>query len=193
MLATVLLFSVVFVEGLVRLGIRVTEEEADDFQHLWRLVGHYLGVEPELLPARAERARAQAEFIRFTQGTPDDDSRALVDALMSEPLRRAKTERERQRARAHIRLAQVLCRELLDPDTADALGLAGQKPTMLVPGLRSTMRILEAIRGQSVPLDNLVRWVGARYWSWNAAQGLHAGGPMFVAPTRLSGIVRGRA
>lgn len=169
MLATVLLFSVVFIDGLSLVGLETTDEEQRDYQALWRLVGFYLGVEEELLPRTVEEARRKADFIRLTQGEPDEDSRALVAALMNEPLRRARSERERRLATAHVAFAKTVCRALLDPETARGLGLDSGAPGSFVPRLRATMRLLERIRKRVAPLDELVRRLGAQYWDFSAS------------------------
>src|SRR4051812_7389222 len=102
MLATTLLFSCVFIEGIRKLGVHVTAQEADDYQHLFRYVGELIGVDSALLPATHAEAMRLAELIRLTQGAPDEDSRELVSALIDGPLRLAKTPAERKRAEGQV-------------------------------------------------------------------------------------------
>ncbi|MGB1276074.1 MAG: oxygenase MpaB family protein, partial [Nannocystaceae bacterium] len=82
MLATNLLFSSVFVDGLRILGLAVSNQDAADYMHLWRYIGWVMGVEPALLPADWHDATRLEAVIQATQRPPDDDSRALVDALI---------------------------------------------------------------------------------------------------------------
>ena len=82
LLATSLLFSIVFVDGIRQLGLHVTEAEAEDHLHLWRWASWLMGTRLELLPDRQENARRLAEVIELTQGPPDADSRRLVHQLL---------------------------------------------------------------------------------------------------------------
>lgn len=51
MLATNLLFSIGVVEGCRKLGAAFREDEVDALVHLWRYVGHLVGVDEHLLPS----------------------------------------------------------------------------------------------------------------------------------------------
>ena len=50
MCATQLAFSCCTLLGLANAGVGFTEDEADDFCHMWRFVGHLLGVAPHCNP-----------------------------------------------------------------------------------------------------------------------------------------------
>lgn len=50
MMATVILFSLVLLEGLETLGLHPSQSEGEDYIALWRYVGYLLGVEQELPP-----------------------------------------------------------------------------------------------------------------------------------------------
>jgi hypothetical protein len=50
MLGAFLLFSLEVIYGMKRLGLPVTEEEADDYYYVWRVVGVMLGIRPGILP-----------------------------------------------------------------------------------------------------------------------------------------------
>lgn len=190
MLATVLLFSAVFIHGIRRLGVHVTKQEAEDYQHLWRWIGWVMGVREDLLPQTVEEAERQARFVRMTQGPPDDDSRALVDALMNEPLRRATNESEKRRAQRQVTAARGLCRALLDKETADALGLPEGGSGDFLPTIRRTFELLEHIRRRITPLDHLVERLGGRYWDWSVERGLKDGGVLYPLPSSLEGSPR---
>ena len=44
MAATILLFSVAVLDGLEKLGLRVSREDADDFVHLWAYIAHLMEI-----------------------------------------------------------------------------------------------------------------------------------------------------
>lgn len=190
MLATVLLFSVVFLEGMRTLGVDVSEDEAEDYVHLWRWVGYTIGVEEDLLPTSVADAERRAEFIFVTQGPPDQDSRALVRALLDDPLRQARTERDRRRAKKFVAAAEGICRMLIDDQTARGLNLEPSLAGWMVPTARVTFDLLGRVRRQIPSLDDWVHKMGARYWAWNVQRGLRQGGVVFPLPMALEGRTR---
>ena len=52
-----LIFSVQVIEGMRRIGISVTEQEAADYYYVWRVTGSMLGVPVEALPNSLDGAR----------------------------------------------------------------------------------------------------------------------------------------
>ncbi len=58
MLGALLIFSVQVIDGMRRMGITVTEREAEDYYYVWRVTGAMLGIPaeamPETLPAAQE-------------------------------------------------------------------------------------------------------------------------------------------
>ncbi|MEO1336803.1 MAG: oxygenase MpaB family protein, partial [Myxococcota bacterium] len=85
MAATILLFGNAWLDGIEALGISVTAEEAEDYVHLWRVAGHIIGVEHDLLPATRSEGDRLAKIIQATEGEPDDDARRLVKAFLTHP------------------------------------------------------------------------------------------------------------
>lgn len=210
MMATVLLFSKVFVDGLRQLGLSVSEREADDYQHLWRWVGHLLGVAPELLPTTYAEASRLAGFVHLTQGPPDDDSRALVRALLEGPRRRAQQlvqrnhdagrsaeelshRRELRLAEAHVAAASAVCRALVGEELADALGLADTPYRHVTRGVRLLTRALEEVRRRSAAVERGLAHLGDRYWAASVAAGLGGLPAVYALPERLDGSVSERA
>lgn len=187
MLATILLFSQVFLDGLRLLGLRVTRAEGDDFIHLWRVIGWLIGVDAHLLADDERDATAWSEAILLTQGAPDDDSRALVAALLRAPTQTARNPAEARRAAARMRLSQQLCRHLLGTSLADALAIPAEGPGLAAPLLRGALSALDRARARLPGLERLAAAAGRRYWDDVVALGL-AGQPAdFAPPRRLAG------
>ena len=65
-----------------KFGFHFSEQEAEDWLHLWNWCSIVMGVAPELLPFNERDARDIESFIRFTQQPPDHNSRLLVQRLM---------------------------------------------------------------------------------------------------------------
>ncbi|MBL8950368.1 MAG: DUF2236 domain-containing protein [Myxococcaceae bacterium] len=86
---TLMTFSVVILDALPKLGVQLTDAEAEAWLHLWQVTGHLLGVRPELVPRDVADGVQLMELIRARQWARSDDGvvlgRALVE-LMQEAL-----------------------------------------------------------------------------------------------------------
>lgn len=184
MLATNLLFSSVFLDGLRIMGFPVSPREAGDYLHLWRYVGWCIGVDPALLPADVSDALAAEEVIRATQRPPDDDSRALVEALICSPLHAAKTPAARRLAQARVTLISQLSRRLIGDELADQLGLARSPVGLTIPMLRPLVR-QSARAGQLLPRA-WIRRASEIYWESVISTGLRGEPVSFDLPSRLA-------
>jgi squalene cyclase len=78
---TLMTFSVVTFDAMKRLGVEATDEEGEDWMHLWSVVGHLLGLERELVPNSLDDARDLMEAIRQRQWMPSAQGSALARAL----------------------------------------------------------------------------------------------------------------
>ncbi len=50
LIGTQLAFSALIIEGLEQFKIQLTAEEKDAYMHCWNIVGHFVGVDPQLMP-----------------------------------------------------------------------------------------------------------------------------------------------
>lgn len=182
MLATNLLFSSVFVDGLRILGLAVSNQDAADYMHLWRYIGWVMGVEPALLPADWHDATRLEAVIQATQRPPDDDSRALVDALIQAPLRAAKDPRTRRIAQLRVAVTSQVSRILLGDPLADQLALP--RSPVVSATLRRLIRHTARV-GRHVP-GQWRRLVGERYWQVVINEGLGGAPARFDLPSRLA-------
>lgn len=85
MLRTWLDFTYVPYQGLAKLGWEITPEQTREIYAFWRVVGRLLGIPADLLEGLEdhESSRETAEAIDSVAGAPDENSRALVDALIN--------------------------------------------------------------------------------------------------------------
>ena len=195
MLATNLLFSSVLLAGLRQLGFQLDRDEAEDYMHLWRVVGWLIGVHPELLPATEAEALDYEQLIFITQGLPDQDSRDLVDALLKAPLHNIPpdaTSAERARIQGHVRFAQGLCRVMIGAELADALQIPSTPWEHAVVPVRAVVRGLEGLR-RAVP--GATEWAvekGLAYWEHIIELGSEGRPALFEPPERLWGVTAQR-
>lgn len=187
MASTILLFSSVLLEGLSRLGYRVTPGEAEDLVHLWRYVGLVMGVDPELLPGSLAEANRYGDMIYATQGSPDDDSRALVEALLTHRAREARDPRERREAETTTPISNGLCRAVLDEELADQLGIPRSPLERAIPVLRAVLTATAPARSFA-PMRVLANMLSERYWERTLAFGLAEGPAEFKPPERFEGM-----
>jgi ER-bound oxygenase mpaB/B'/Rubber oxygenase, catalytic domain len=163
MLATTLLFGVAALVGMRQLGYDVNTTEAEDVVHLWRLVGHVIGVDAQLLPANHAEALRVATMIRDTQGAPDDDARALAKALFSARATTATNPRERRLAEWRSLAMQGVARSLIGDALADELALPRSAWRHLGLALRPALRL--AARANRLPVwRDIALQIGDHYW-----------------------------
>lgn len=169
--ATSLLFSIVAVDSLAKLGFTHDEDEVHRFMQLWRYSGHLMGVHPEVLPASAREARRLAEIIAMTEEPPDDDSRALSRALFAtgeSPVRA--TPAEIARAKRMVYLGQGIIRGMLGDALADQLDVPHHTGRFAFPVLRALIGSVER-RADALPAPLRAAWrrraiaAGQAYWS----------------------------
>ncbi|MGK4003309.1 oxygenase MpaB family protein [Sorangium sp. So ce1036] len=186
MVATALLFSVAVLDGLDKLGYRVSPAQREELVHLWRYVAYVIGVEPELIPGSYAEALRLAEMIFATQGAPDDDSRALVDALLHHAVRGARTERERRRAEQVASVFASISRAVLGEALADQLGVPRSRSRLTVPLVRAVAAA--SSRAHAIPsLQDLAFALGDRHWQRTIALGLGGHPADFAPPERFVG------
>lgn len=183
MVATSLLFSSVFVEGIRQFGVRVSAAEADDFVHLWRYASWIMGCREDLLPRDMHEAGRLTRLIARTQGPPDDDSRALTHALLESP----RGSIQGQPAEFQVALGHGFCRAMLGDAIADQLHVGGHRIAKLVPAIRWLSRVLPR------PSRDRLEAGGRRYWERAIEEG-RAGQPLeFRPPRQLARMVVGTA
>ncbi len=163
MAGTPLLFSVLLVEGLRKLGLEVSKDEADAFCLLWARAGRMMGVQPGLAKESFEEGSALLNVLRDCDGAPDDDSRRLAAALVqaggawTSPLLR--------HTLGPIRgpLTASVCRWTMGDDVADSLGLSPGPADHLLPMVRELIRVQNRV--DRLPSGRrLSRRLGRRLW-----------------------------
>jgi hypothetical protein len=183
---TILLFSLVVLDGLDLLGLHMPAGEREDLLHLWRWVAAVIGVDDELRFATEAEARAFWELLTSTQGDPDDDSRALARALLESPVTAAKTPEERRRATRMRDVGYALSRYFLGDRYADALDYPRSRAAQALPLLRGfnrrVGRMWKALPGMPYGTPE----EGARYWRFVVEQGLRGHPAAFAMPSVLS-------
>lgn len=86
MIATYIGFSLTFLLGLKKLNMKVSAEEEECVFHLWKYVGHLIGIPHQYIPNNAKEATEQFYLWSSVQPCADEDSVLLAKALLDENL-----------------------------------------------------------------------------------------------------------
>jgi hypothetical protein len=111
---TLLAFSYVVADPLARLGVTVSDEDADAYIHLWNVIGHELGLLDELLVRDVDDATALVAKIRQRHFAASPEGQDMTLALLN--LLDEMTPFER-----FDKYVPALVRHLIDDDVADML------------------------------------------------------------------------
>lgn len=82
LLGATLIFSVTVLEGMERIGVRCTAEEAEDYYYTWRVVGVMLGLRPEAIPETLDQARETWAAMAPRHLGPSPEGVALTGSLL---------------------------------------------------------------------------------------------------------------
>ncbi|KDN17750.1 oxygenase MpaB family protein [Amycolatopsis rifamycinica] len=69
MLGALLIFSVQVIDGMRRIGVAVTDREAEDYYYVWRVTGALLGIPADAMPETLDEAQAlNARLVEASYG-----------------------------------------------------------------------------------------------------------------------------
>lgn len=83
LVATLLSFSLLIIQAWKKMQIAFAPAEETAWLHLWKVVGHVMGVHASLLPTDIEDAQRLWDAITSAQWAPSDAGRQLTRALLS--------------------------------------------------------------------------------------------------------------
>jgi len=131
MLATIMAFSYLVVDGLQRMGVPMKTGESDDLYYLWRVFAQLMGIHPDgrpgddsYVPANlAEAAEFYASYVRRNNTGPDHNPSGPV--LAEENLKMMETMLPASLRAIGFRYApRIVMTELMAPDELARVGLA---------------------------------------------------------------------
>ncbi len=83
MAGTNLTFSLIALRGLRKLGIPVSHTDQEAFLHLWNFIGHFLGLQNDLLPENGLEANKLEQQIRLSQFKKSEHGTELAEQLVN--------------------------------------------------------------------------------------------------------------
>ncbi len=121
-------FFALHVEGVQKLGIRYSRGEMEAMAHMWRWVGHVMGIPHDLQPHSYQRATQMREiYDAFDQRTDRDSGSTLTTALVRHGLPQVAfgipASRTNDLARLTVPFSRALLAYMLGPQAARMVGL----------------------------------------------------------------------
>lgn len=84
---TLMSFSIELLDGIKMIGVQISASDEEDYLHAWKVIGHILGLDADLLPEDTASARQLVRRIldRQTQASPEGAAlaRSLIDYMDS--------------------------------------------------------------------------------------------------------------
>jgi hypothetical protein len=148
---TLLTFTTVVLDAFVRSGVEVAARDAEDFLHLWTVIGHVLGIREELLPRDLAEARQLQEAIFTRQQHPSAVGQELTQVLFGLL--------DGRLPRWIDSLAPAMSRRYIGDRVADMIGIAKPKGTDFI---LSVLVFLTRIMSFGRRLDPIPRWLSRR-------------------------------
>lgn len=160
MAGTNLMFSVGVLDGLSQLGYRFTRAEREALVHLWRYAGYLLGVDQELLASDESQGRTLLERMFNFEPMPDEDSRALVNALMHTSFEYVSNFKVGRLC--SVKLCYGMSRTLIGETRASALGYPRTAWRWLIPIVHPATWLIETARIFSTRVQALATVAGPK-------------------------------
>jgi len=185
---TTLLFSAAIIDGLRKLGMLISSDEAESYIHLWRWVGRTIGVHPDVLPASEPEAMRLAALIETTMGEPDQDSRDLTRALFESVFDGCDTPAKMREARRNLVFGRLVCRHLIGDELADKLDVPRHPIRYALPAMKRFVGTVERVT-RVVPFgERSAVAVGTHYWDRVVEIGLQGATYEFPLPKSLANV-----
>ena len=134
MIATYTGFSLVTMQGLKKLGIKISDEEEKGVFHLWKYIGYLLGIPEEFLPENRQQAVEQFYLWNSIQDKGDEDSAHLAKALLDENMENTIYKFQFQR-KLLLNLHQGMNWFLLDKEINERLKIPSVTSSKIFPKL----------------------------------------------------------
>lgn len=82
MAGTLMAFSALPLDGLEQLNIKLSDESKDAYIHTWAVVGHFMGVDHDIIPKTYAQSHGLGEAIFLTQIKASESGVVLQEALV---------------------------------------------------------------------------------------------------------------
>jgi hypothetical protein len=159
LLGTLMTFSWIILDGLDRIGVKLNAAEQQAYLETWLAVGALMGVEPALLPATVDEARALTALIERRQVAESPEGREMMAALL--------TMMQSNVPPAFQTVPSCMIREFLPHDVAQFLGVPSHRfEQELIRLAQSALLPLERFASAEMQRHALMRAFSLRLMGW---------------------------
>ena len=153
LVGTLLSFSWIVVDALRKLGVRIDDQEADDYHYRWRVIGQMLGIEPAAIPADLAQAGELTRQIARRNHRRSDEGILMTRALFE--LHSGSLPAGFEGA------APALTRYLLGDEVCTLVGLPRSRWDRAMNWQAGVGRVLDRAQSARGPVGSLTKMVGA--------------------------------
>jgi uncharacterized protein (DUF2236 family) len=153
LVGTLLSFSWIVVDALRRLGVRIADEEAEDYHYRWRVIGQMLGIDPAAIPVDLAQAAALTREIARRNHRRSDEGILMTRALFALHANSLPAGFEGA--------APALTRYLLDDEVCELVALPHSRWDRAMTWQAGVGRVLDRAQSARGPVGSLTKMVGA--------------------------------
>ncbi|MGH3624791.1 MAG: oxygenase MpaB family protein [Sciscionella sp.] len=144
LLGALLIFSVQVVKGMRRIGIEVTEQEAEDYYHVWRVAGALLGIRADAMPETYDEALTLNDSLVEASYAASPEGIVLTSGLVA-------LYRELMPGKAFDSIIPAMVRKVVNPEVADYLQVPDSRTwRRVVSAGVKVMRVFERAEDDSI-------------------------------------------
>lgn len=163
MAGTLVSFSWVVLDGLSKLGIKLEPQQQEDFQYAWNVVGHLIGIVPDLLPQSVQASKELGYVIKARQidrrPKHADPNVPSPGVLLTHSL--LKTLQEPLPGKGFDGLPATLMRHFLPEDVVEALEIPEADYTkLLVQFISAVSGRIDRLTSRSKRDTGVIAWFG---------------------------------
>jgi hypothetical protein len=178
MAGTLMTFSSTVIDGMPGFGIRMTPDERESYLHTWKVVGHILGVRPDLLPVDTADARDLIQTIFRRQWAKSEAGLELTHTLLD--LMQARTPRLLQG------LSQTALRYFAGDQPAGLLGVGPSNWTIvLLHAQRGIFALADRLDHSSLGIGVVARFLNLKILETILSVERGGNRPLFRIPAGL--------
>jgi len=153
LVGTLLSFSWIVVDALRKLGVRIDDQEAEDYHYRWRVIGQMLGIEPAAIPVDLAQAGALTQEIARRNHRRSNEGILMTRALFALHANSLPAGFEGA--------APALARYLLGDEVCALVGLPRSRWDRAMTWQRGAGRVLDRAQSARGPVGSLTKMVGA--------------------------------
>ncbi len=152
MAITLMTFCISMIEGLERFKVSITDEEAEAYFHRWKVVGHILGIDADLVPENVAAGKWLLHKILARQAASSEAGITLTQALIDFSAASIPT-------KLLDNAPRIFIRKLIGHDLAKMLNVRrriGCLGIFLPTFFQNTLQAVQSLDEESEELDNML-------------------------------------